>query len=92
MAAAYEDADLVRQVVMLAIGISQAQAFVDGNKRTAYASLRAFLRMNGLRFTGRPLELAQQLVLVAERGDSLQAASERFEDWLRSRVAVRAEE
>jgi death-on-curing protein len=86
MAAEYEDADLVRQAVMLAVGISQAQAFVDGNKRTAFASLRAFRRMNSLRFTGRPLELAQQLVLIAERRDSLQSASDRFEDWLRTRV------
>ena len=87
MAAAYEDADLIRQAVLLAIGISQAQAFVDGNKRTAYISLHAFLEMNGATFSGQPLELAKQLVLVAERNDSLDAASDRFENWLRTRVA-----
>src|SRR5688572_28099943 len=30
-AAHYEGADLVRQAALLAVGISQAQAFVDGN-------------------------------------------------------------
>jgi death-on-curing protein len=88
MAAAYEDADLVRQGTLLAIGISQAQAFVDGNKRTAYASLRVFLRINGARFTGAPLELADALIRVAERTDSLSAATDRFESWLRGHVAT----
>lgn len=40
MAAYYEGADFVRQCALLAIGISQAQSFVDGNKRTAFAATR----------------------------------------------------
>jgi prophage maintenance system killer protein len=32
-AAHYEDANLARQAVLLAVGISQAQAFEQGNKR-----------------------------------------------------------
>src|SRR5216683_335276 len=35
MAAYYDEADLIRQAALLAVGISQAQAFLDGNKRTA---------------------------------------------------------
>jgi death on curing protein len=87
MAAHYEQADLVRQAALLAVGISQAQAFLDGNKRTAYASLEVFLDLNGLRYAADPLELAYQLEAVAERTDSLTDATDRFEAWLRSRVA-----
>ena len=47
MAAYYEGADIVRQAALLGVGISQAQAFLDGNKRTAYLALNTFLRMNG---------------------------------------------
>ena len=37
MAEHYDDADLIRQAALLAVGISQAQAYLDGNKRTALA-------------------------------------------------------
>src|SRR5437870_5204601 len=60
-AAYYEDADLIRQAALLAVGISQAQAFLDGNKRTAYVALRTFLELNGLTFAGEPLDVARQL-------------------------------
>src|SRR5215207_745503 len=50
MAHYYEDADVVRQAALLAIGISQAQAFIDGNKRTALIATEVFLDQNGLDF------------------------------------------
>ncbi len=84
MAAFYEDADLVRQAALLAIGISQNQPYVDGNKRTAYIAALVVLRVNGRPFTGDHLALAQQLEVVATRTESRDAASCRFEDWLRS--------
>ena len=87
-AAYYEGADLVRQAALLAVGVAQAQAFLDGNKRTAYAALDVFLRLNGVTFSGAPVELAQQLEDVATRTDSLDAATRRFEDWLRERVIL----
>jgi death-on-curing protein len=89
MAHYYEEADTVRQAALLAVGISQAQAFVDGNKRTTLISTEVFLETNGLDFTGDPLELAQQLEAVASRSDSLDAATDRFEEWLRERVGPR---
>src|SRR5829696_5248449 len=67
----YEGADLVRQATLLAIGISQNQPFVDGNKRTAHVALVAFLRLNDHAFVGKPLDLARQLERVAERTGSL---------------------
>ena len=60
MAAYYEGADIVRQAALLGAGISQAQAFLDGNKRTAYLALNTFLRMNGLTYIGDRLALARQ--------------------------------
>jgi death on curing protein len=87
MAAYYENADIVRQATLLAVGIAQNQPFVDGNKRTAYIACLTFLRANGLDFRGRPLEMADQLILLAERTDTLAVATGRFEAWLRERVA-----
>jgi death-on-curing protein len=89
MAAWYEGADLIRQAALLGVGISQAQAFLDGNKRTAYLTMNTFLRMNGLAYTGAPLDLARQFERFAERsGDP--AAIDDFERWLRANVQERA--
>ena len=90
MAEHYEGADAVRQGALMAIGISQAQAFVDGNKRTAYLSLDTYLAANGLDYVGEPLELGQQLERVAERPGERDAATDEFEAWLRERVQPRA--
>jgi death-on-curing protein len=87
MAAHYEQADLLRQATLLAVGISQAQAFLDGNKRTAFAACDVFLRLNGLVFSGDPVEMAKQLETIASRPDDLAEATTRFEHWLRERVA-----
>lgn len=87
MAAHYEDADLVRQAALPAVGISQARAFLDGNKRTAYAALELFLLVNGLAITANPLLVAQRLEAAAEAADR-QSATAAFEDGLRSHVAV----
>jgi death on curing protein len=91
MAEQYEDADLIRQAALLAVGISQAQAFLDGNKRTAFAVLDLFLRINAFKYSGEPLDLARQLELVAERVDSLAAATARFESWLKRSVSALTE-
>src|SRR5262249_750441 len=86
MAAHYEDADLVRQAALLAVGIAQNQPYVDGNKRTGYIAAVVFLRRNGKPFTGDRLTLAKHLEAVALRTDSLDAATARFEAWLREHI------
>ncbi len=86
MAGHYEGADLVRQAALLAIGISQAQAFLDGNKRTAFLTMDIFLETNGQEFVGERLELARQLEIVGERPGERAAAEDAFEAWLRERV------
>lgn len=90
MAAYYEDADLVRQCVLLATGIAQAQAFIDGNKRTALAAADVFLELNGLSFTGDYLAWAREIEALGARAGTLEEAADRFESWLRERVAPSA--
>src|SRR6266487_1366731 len=86
MAAYYSEADIIRQAALLAVDISQAQAFLDGNKRIAFLACDVFLRLNGLAFVGDPLELAMQLVAVAVRTGNLEDATDGFEEWLRKQV------
>jgi len=88
MAAHYEDADLVRQAALLAIGISQAQAFIDGNKRTAFAVLKLFLNLNDHELIVDPLVVARELERVAEAPDRREAG-EAFERWLQGVVEER---
>lgn len=89
MAFHYESADLIRQCALLTVSISQAQAFMDGNKRTAFAACDVFLRLNGLALSSDPLTLAMQLEAVAERRGSLEEATNQFEQWLRAHVPVK---
>jgi death-on-curing protein len=89
MAEHYEGADRIRQAALLAIGISQAQAFLDGNKRTAFMAVDTFLRLNGFASPSDSLAYARQLEVVAERSDSLDAATTRFEEWLRANTRPR---
>jgi death-on-curing protein len=91
MAAYYSEADIIRQSALLAVGISQAQAFLDGNKRIAFLACDVFLRLNGLAFVGDALELAVKLVAVIERKTELEEATSVFEAWLRNHVESIAE-
>ena len=90
MAAWYEGADLIRQAALLAAGISQAQAFVDGNKRTAFQTLDAFLWVNGWAYVAEPLALAQQLEQIADPFQDRASMIDAFEAWLRERVEPRS--
>jgi death-on-curing protein len=89
----YARADLVRQAALMAMGISQTQPFVDGNKRAAFAVLDLFLRLNGYRFVAVPGNrfamvdrLAQLALDVAERAMRADEAEAAFETWLRDYV------
>jgi prophage maintenance system killer protein len=77
------------------VGIAQAQAFLDGNKRAAFGAFRAFLGLNGYRYVGEPLDLAEQLILIAERrandGGTISGPVAELEAWLRPQVVYLAE-
>jgi death-on-curing protein len=89
MAGHYEQRDLISQAARLAVRISQAQAFIDGNKRTAFLCCIVFLWQNGMEYSGDPIELARQLEKVATRDTSLDEATDQFEAWLRQNVGPR---
>ena len=91
MAAYYEGADVIKQAALLGVGISQAQAFLDGNKRTAYLALNTFLRMNGLTSGGDRLALARQFERFAERSNEPDEVIDAFETWIRQYVQPRPE-
>lgn len=89
MAAYYEEVDIILQAVLLAAGVSQAQAFLDGNKRTAFAACDVFLRLNGIVIIADPVELALQIEAIAGRTGNLETATDRFEAWLRVHIRAR---
>ncbi len=86
MAAHYEQADLIRQTAVLAVGISQAHAFADGNTWTAFAAADVFLYLNGKVFKGHGMDFARQLEGVTMHSNALAEATQTLEDWLRSVV------
>ena len=64
--AAYnETADSIRQAALFAVAISEAQAFEDGNKTTAFACLDLFLRANGYHLSGAQQAVADALIAIA---------------------------
>jgi death on curing protein len=82
----YQGADLAEQAAALAIGISQNQPFLDGNKRTAYVVMNTFLELNGFLVDAPPIDIARELVRVAERPGEFDQASHDFAAWLRARL------
>jgi len=53
---AYEGAGMAELAAAYAFGIARNHPFIDGNKRTAFAALMVFLRLNGVRFAPPPAE------------------------------------
>lgn len=88
-AAFYGGADLAEQACVLAVGISQNQPFLDGNKRTATHCLVVFLDINGVDYVGGEFELADQVLATAERTGTLEEATQEFASWLRERTIER---
>ena len=61
----YEDADLIACAATYAFHLTQAHAFVDGNKRIAAAITETFLESNGSELTMSDDELAQLFLNIA---------------------------
>ncbi len=58
----YQDADLAQQAAVLAHGIAESQAFLDGNKRLALVAMLTFLEANGYRVDATDPELADWII------------------------------
>jgi death on curing protein len=78
-AATYENADLVRQAATLCSGLIKNHSWVGGNKRTATAITREFLRLNRYKLSASNAETLE-LVLAVE---SDRWKVDEVEGWLR---------
>jgi prophage maintenance system killer protein len=86
---------VIRAAALLAHGIAQAQAFRDGNRRTAYFATQAFLNANGLGYlspgTKSDHHLARKLNQVVENQARMKTppSAESFEVLLLRRLKTR---
>ena len=83
-AAAYANADGILQSAYLFHGLLMNHGFVQGNKRTAYATLEWFLHANGL---GRILAIDDDVVNFCLSAENDKWSVEQVEAWLRSNIA-----
>lgn len=88
VAAHYEHADGVRQSVVLLVALALVHPFVDGNKRTALATVAVFWALNGWRFDGDYLDLAKRLERLIANRDAREVEAAALETWLRERLAL----
>src|ERR1700689_1078381 len=73
-------ADLIEEAAALWESLSQNHAFIDGNKRTAFAVMYTFLAINGVRLTAAEEETYAFLVALYETN---QFGFEKLVPWLR---------
>lgn len=57
--------DLFELAARYCVGITQAHAYVDGNKRTAFIGTLVFLRLNGHEFKGDGVEAVRMMEAIA---------------------------
>lgn len=82
--AAYEpDADIFQLAAAYASGIAKNHPFVDGNKRTAFASAATFLELNGVSLSLAHEDVVETMVALASGGTT----ETQFAEWLRAHTA-----
>ncbi len=62
---AYGESDLAALAAAYAFGIARNHPFVDGNKRTAFASMIVFLGLNGIDFDVPPQDATAMILSLA---------------------------
>ena len=77
-------ADLIEEAAALWESLSQDHAFIDGNKRTAFAAMYTFLAINGARLTA---DAEDTFDFVAGLYEDRQFRFDRLAAWLRSHVS-----
>ena len=81
-AAAYENADLIRQSATLLFGLIKSHPWEGGNKRTATFLTNLFLKRNGYKIAAPTDELIELCLNV--ESDAWKV--DEIENWLRDRV------
>src|ERR1700737_1275193 len=74
-------ADLIEEAAALWESLAQNHAFIDGNKRTAFAAMYTFLAINGARLTA---DAEDTYAFVAALYESNQFSFDKLVPWLRS--------
>jgi death on curing protein len=77
-------ADLIEEAAALWESLAQNHAFIDGNKRTAFAATYTFLAINGARLTADAQETWE---FVAALYEANQFSFDKLVRWLREHVA-----
>ena len=62
----YENADILRLAAAYGYGLCQNHPFLDGNKRTAFVVMVAFLKTNGFQFQAAQVEVVQRMEKLAD--------------------------
>jgi death-on-curing protein len=83
---AYGSPDLAALAASYAFGLVRNHPFVDGNKRAAWATCRAFLLINGYAVNSSEFEKADQVLKLA----ASETSEDEFAEWIRSRLTPRA--
>ncbi len=68
----YGEGDLFEIAAAYAFHIAQAQAYLDGNKRTGVASALEFLTGNGVSISGDSMLIYDVMIAIAERRSTRQ--------------------
>jgi death-on-curing protein len=84
--ASYGEPDIAELAAMYALRIVRNHPFFDGNKRTGYVMLEAFLEMNGATFPVSDGEAVITILRLAA-GD---LADDAFIDWVRLHTRLQA--
>lgn len=77
--------DLVAEAAALLESLAINHPFIDGNKRVAFAATDVFLRINGHRIEGRPMQIHACMIAMFEAGTFDFA---HLEPWLRGLVVM----
>ena len=78
----YETEDLAKLAATYAYHLSQAHAFLDGNKRIAAAVAAVFLEINGARLDATEDEVIELFLDIAASRSSREEVEEKFAEWL----------
>ncbi|MEO8716342.1 MAG: type II toxin-antitoxin system death-on-curing family toxin [Acetobacteraceae bacterium] len=80
--AGHGDPDTVELAALYALAIARNYPFVDGNKRTAFAAMALFLRLNGLELQAAEAEAVEVVLKMAAQISD----DDDFTKWVRSHV------
>lgn len=78
----YETDDLSILAATYAYHLSQAHAFIDGNKRIAAVVAELFLNLNGVTLNATNDEIVEVFLSIAASGLSREEVEEKFASWM----------